>query len=284
MDSPRSTPSRWATEVHRGPGFILGRFDLPADADAWREENWIGRNPHIVFPRTALLISKKGRDIVSDPNLVVLYAAEETYRREAIDPQGDHSFYAELSPELVEDIGTSAWLAEDSNPIDSAIYALQWRTVRLYETGDLDGLVLDEAILAVLAVVIGGIAPPPDTPGQRRTVERTKRILNETMSKRMSLQDIASEVHVSPYHLTRLFRRHTGMPLHAYRTELRLRRALGRLEKKSIPLSDIAREVGFSSHSHFSRRFRARFGFTPLEWREEKPHPCSLFAEVGTRT
>ena len=284
MDSPRSTPSRWATEVHRGPGFILGRFDLPADADAWREENWIGRNPHIVFPRTALLISKKGRDIVSDPNLVVLYAAEETYRREAIDPQGDHSFYAELSPELIDDIGTSVWPAEDSNPIDSAIYALQWRTVRLYETGDLDGLVLDEAVLAVLAIVIGGIALAPDTPGQRRTVERAKRILNEALSERMSLTDIAAEVHTSPYHLTRIFRRHTGMPLHAYRTELRLRHALGRLEKKSIPLGEIAREVGFSSHSHFTRRFRARFGFTPLEWREEKLHPCSMFLEVAART
>ncbi len=56
------------------------------------------------------------------------------------------------------------------------------------------------------------------------------------------------------------------MPLHRYLTQLRLSRALSELPHAD-DLTELALELGFSSHSHFSARFRQAFGLTPSEFR-----------------
>jgi AraC-like DNA-binding protein len=70
-------------------------------------------------------------------------------------------------------------------------------------------------------------------------------------------------VNLSPFHLARAFRRHTGYTLHEYRTHLRLRAVVERLEHGDEDLAAIARHVGFSSHSHLTATFRRTFGVPP---------------------
>ena len=57
------------------------------------------------------------------------------------------------------------------------------------------------------------------------------------------------------------------MPLHAYLTQLRLARALTELPHAD-DLTGLALELGFSSHSHFSARFRRAFGVSPSRFRQ----------------
>lgn len=288
MDSPCTTPSRWATIIHRGPGFLLGKFECPAGASAWSEENWVGDHPHVVFPRTSVLIRRGRAECVADPNMAVLYEGGETFRRELIDPRGDFCFYAELGEDLAQELfparsGGRPRFPDVSAPVDSRIYALQWRTIRMYEHAPDLALALDEGVLAVLARIARDLTGPSSTrdAGQQRVVERTKKVVNEALYEPLTLGDIAARVHSSPYHLTRLFRRYTGMPLHRYRTQLRLRATLGHLEsRRALRLRDVAAAAGFSSHSHFSAKFREAFGFTPLEWRDGELEPCSLLTAV----
>ena len=70
----------------------------------------------------------------------------------------------------------------------------------------------------------------------------------------------------SPGYLTQLFRAMEGVPLHAYLTQLRLAQALVELPR-SEDLTALALELGFSSHSHFSARFRRAFGLSPSAFR-----------------
>ena len=56
--------------------------------------------------------------------------------------------------------------------------------------------------------------------------------------------------------------------LHAYRNQLRLRASLERLHEPGVDLIDIALDLGFSSHSHFTETFRRSFGKTPSVVRE----------------
>lgn len=290
MKGPDSPTTQWATPVHSGSLFVLGRFECPPGASAWSEENWIGDRAHLVFPQTAVVIRQRGAEVVSDPNLVMLYNAGETYSRELLDPQGDRCFYAELEDELLADVLESTGrrrvaFPDVSAPIDARIYALQWRTIRCYERSEADELELDEGVLAVLSAVLDTIASAENgrRPGDRRIVESAKRVLNETLGERLTLSAVASLVHVSPYYLTRLFHRHTGMPLHRYRTQLRLRVALRMLETKSRSLRQVAAATGFSSHSHFTASFRRTFGFTPADWRDDRLHPCTLLQHVASR-
>jgi AraC family transcriptional regulator len=100
-----------------------------------------------------------------------------------------------------------------------------------------------------------------------RFVERAKATIAQDPFDDRSLAEIASAAGVSPFHLTRSFRRVTGMSLHAYRMQLRLQRALERaLEGET--LARVAVDCGFAHHSHFTSAFRKHFGSLPSRLRK----------------
>lgn len=77
---------------------------------------------------------------------------------------------------------------------------------------------------------------------------------------------MASDLGVTPIHLTQTFKRSEGIPLYRYQTHLRLGRALHRLPEQE-DITNLAFELGFSSHSHFTAAFRSEFGMTPSQYR-----------------
>lgn len=255
--------------LHRGPGFALGIFRCGPGDPRWFEENSIGEDHHVVFPRRPVLIERSRGAVIADPNVAMLYDAGETYRRTPVDPRGDECSYAELDAGLLEEIAGTTSFPRGSVPLDARVYALQWATIAtLSGTYDRDRLATDEQILTLLAhVVNAAFEPPAPSPRDGAIVAKAKRVLAERLGEQLSVEDVAGEVPVSPYHLIRLFRQETGMTLHRYRTHLRLRASLDRLALRDEPIAAIARSLGFSSHSHFSDRFRAVFGISPSEVR-----------------
>ncbi len=69
------------------------------------------------------------------------------------------------------------------------------------------------------------------------------------------------------YHLSRVFRRQVGLPLHRHLNRLRLRAALERLVDSRERLIEIAFDLGFSSHGHFTAAFHREFGIPPSVFR-----------------
>ena len=106
----------------------------------------------------------------------------------------------------------------------------------------------------------------------QRCVRRAKAILHDCPDGRLSLTEIAAMLGVTSVYLTQSFKRAEGMPLYRYQTLLRLSRALDRLPE-SNDITDLAFELGFSSHSHFSAVFRNELGTTPSNYRSQaRPH------------
>jgi AraC-like DNA-binding protein len=142
------------------------------------------------------------------------------------------------------------------------------RVARALEEGA-DGLAVEERLLAVgYATVCGAFGLVGDLAVGRMgraapVVEETKALLSARFAERLTLDELGREVNLSPFHLARAFRRHTGYTLHEYRTHLRLRAVVERLEHGDEDLAAIAREVGFSSHSHLTSTFRRAFGLPP---------------------
>ena len=86
--------------------------------------------------------------------------------------------------------------------------------------------------------------------------------------KRAGLAELASEAGCSPWHLSRLFRRATGLTLRAFRLRLRLAAVLDGLAEGEANLTDLALRSGFVDHAHMSNSFRRAFGMTPSLVRE----------------
>jgi len=101
----------------------------------------------------------------------------------------------------------------------------------------------------------------------RESVEEAKALLAANFRRTIHLGDVASALDLSPFHLCRLFARHTGLGMHRYLTRLRLRGALEQLTDPGASITDVALEHGFSSHSHFADAFQSEFGMTPKEVR-----------------
>ena len=86
---------------------------------------------------------------------------------------------------------------------------------------------------------------------------------------RWTLQDVADTANLSPFHLARIFKAHTGMTLHTYRQQLRLAMALQCLQSGMRNLADLAAGLGFSCQSHMGFAFQRELGVTPAQARLE---------------
>jgi len=92
-------------------------------------------------------------------------------------------------------------------------------------------------------------------------------ILNRRLGEPLSLADISKAIGVSPYHLCRVFRRHTGVPIHRYRDRLRLFASLDMILERTHSVLDIALTLGYANEAHFSDAFRRTFGTRPGAYR-----------------
>jgi AraC-like DNA-binding protein len=103
---------------------------------------------------------------------------------------------------------------------------------------------------------------------ERKAVRQARRVIDERFAQGISLSELAEHVSLSPYYLLRVFRAEVGMPPHAYLESVRVCKAQ-RLIEAGKPLVEVAVEVGFSSQSHLTERFRQIVGVTPGRYAQQ---------------
>jgi AraC-like DNA-binding protein len=154
--------------------------------------------------------------------------------------------------------------------------------------GALEPLEIEEQASQLVRVALGACDQrhPPSriSARQRHAVDRVRSAVVADYARAWTLRDMARIACVSPHHLARLFRRVADASLHDYVQRVRLDAALGRLADRDLPLATIATDLGFASHSHFTARFRRRFGVTPQQWRTSQARPARIVtAAAGKR-
>ena len=86
-------------------------------------------------------------------------------------------------------------------------------------------------------------------------------------SSELSLERIASRIGISEAHFCRIFKEYTGFRPFEYMNLLKLQRAKELLKNTEMSISEIAKSVGYESHSYFSMLFKRYMGITPTEYR-----------------
>lgn len=265
----------------------VGSFRAPVDHPRFTDSGPI-RQPLFVFPRTSVVIRHEGHSpVAADPCTVTFYNSGQRYTREPLDPRGDHCEWFAVRPDVLRNVvagyDPAVQERQPGEPFDrthgrsdSRSYAAQRAVARhLAASDDPDPLAVEEAVLAVLERVLAltyESDPAGDEPPERphTLVHRARGYLQDRYRETSTLDEIAAAIGSSVFHLCRVFKRETGMTLHAYRQELRLRRALELIAEPDSNLTAVALHLGFSSHSHFSAAFKAAFGTTPSRFRR---HP-----------
>lgn len=88
----------------------------------------------------------------------------------------------------------------------------------------------------------------------------------------MTNSDIAEKFNYHPNHLSNLIKQETGMSLHKYLINYRLRIAKNYLLTTQYDISEIAWRCGFCSEAYFIKKFRENVGETPNVYRRHKIH------------
>jgi AraC-like DNA-binding protein len=107
----------------------------------------------------------------------------------------------------------------------------------------------------------------PQLEWEHPVIKRTKAYLQEHYAEEVHLQELASTVNMSPFHLTRVFRQTVGLSPHAYQMQLRLGHARTLLAQ-GYDVGYVAHETGFFDQSHFTLQFRRHFLMTPGSYRK----------------
>ena len=113
---------------------------------------------------------------------------------------------------------------------------------------------------------------------------RARDMLRETHERPLSIEDVAREAAVSPFHFIRLFHAMFGETPHQLRILVRLDRAKHLLALSDYSVTDVCMEVGFSSLGSFSDLFARRVGASPSVYRRRvrsiMPGPRALPQEL----
>ncbi len=101
----------------------------------------------------------------------------------------------------------------------------------------------------------------------RDVILRAMSYIRRHFTEKVSLEDVATEVALSPTYFSRLFKEEAGQSFKIYLNDLRIGEARNLLGETTLPLIEIAARVGFEDQSYFSRVFRNVVGISPGRFR-----------------
>jgi AraC family transcriptional regulator of arabinose operon len=108
--------------------------------------------------------------------------------------------------------------------------------------------------------------------GQSQTDERVLRIIrfiDAHLARSMSIQSLASQVALSPSHLSHLFQKEVGISPMQYVNGQRIERAKQLLERTASSIGQIGEQSGFGP-IYFSIRFKQHTGLSPRAYRQRR--------------
>jgi AraC-like DNA-binding protein len=106
----------------------------------------------------------------------------------------------------------------------------------------------------------------------RREHHRVERVLDwieKHYTEPFRLEDMSRALHLSPYHVSHLFKEATGISITDYIATRRIHQAVQLLTTTNKPISQIAQEIGLTNTSYFCKLFRTKLGVTPLQYRKK---------------
>lgn len=100
-------------------------------------------------------------------------------------------------------------------------------------------------------------------------VERCKKLIQSKRLQTIDLGELADEVGISKEYLSKLFKRHEGIPVIEYVLNIKIEAACNMLKYSDRQVREIAEYLSFGSLSYFSRIFKKKTGRSPQQYRKE---------------
>lgn len=103
-----------------------------------------------------------------------------------------------------------------------------------------------------------------------RLMQEIATYIYENYEKKISLDDVAEQFHISRSYLSKKFKIATGFGFKEYLVNVRIKNACHLLLETSKSITDIAFECGFNDSNYFGDAFRRIKGVSPNKYRKNK--------------
>jgi len=222
--------------------------------------------------------SHKGSKYTTPPGGVILINPEEVHTGEAVDELGFElrSIYPTISHmkmAMSELTGRSQRLPIFTHVrVDDPWAARNILALHKAILGGADVMESESLFIHTLAQLIKRYGGTPSIEqklgNEKQVIQKARRHIDEHFAEGVSLSLLAQHVSLSPYYLLRAFCAEVGMPPYAYLESVRVQHTQ-RLIEAGKPLAEIAAEVGYSSQSHMTHRFKKVIGVTPGQYAQQ---------------
>lgn len=97
-------------------------------------------------------------------------------------------------------------------------------------------------------------------------VADTIEIIINNYNRKITIEEIAEKVGVSPSYLSKKFKKETGHAFNDFLNKYRIHDALIRIQNSNDKIYEIAEKVGFSDYKYFSQVFKNYIKYSPTEF------------------
>lgn len=92
--------------------------------------------------------------------------------------------------------------------------------------------------------------------------------IHDNINKKITLDSISKEMHLSKEYLARIFKEITGNTITNYITEQKMLLAKELISAHDMPLASVANNLGYENYHYFSRIFKKHFKVTPTVFKK----------------
>ena len=100
-------------------------------------------------------------------------------------------------------------------------------------------------------------------------IRSVRKYIDDHYGERITMEDVAASVSMSPSYLSALFKDKMGMTVHDYLIRVRIEKSIELLGRRDLSIKQVMQQCGIESQSYYNRIFKKMIGLTPGKYRNQ---------------